>query len=245
MFRINLDKAPIEALENELDKFGERTFPHAVRDTLNITAFEASFEAKKFANHIFTMRNQYTTRSIRYERARGSSVNQMSSAVGSVQDYMREQEEGFTRTTRGKHGLAVPTGYAAGQDGARTRTKPIRRSNWLQRLKIARSKRGAASVRQEIVQAAQEAVSTGRRTVWLPLRHPGLYRIVGGRRGTRGWPRGANLKMLYSTEDRTLRTESHQWMEPSVRVIMTRQDEYWRRALLHQIEINRQFKNRR
>jgi hypothetical protein len=244
MLRIKMDTLPIEQLENELDKFGSKTFPHAVRDTLSITAYEASKEAKEQANRVFTMRNQYTARSIRYTRARGRVVNQMESAVGSVQEYMREQEEGFTRRGRGKHGVAVPTSYAAGQEGAKPRTKPIRRTNWLQRLKMARSKRRAASVAQEIVQAAREAVATGRRTLYLPLRHPGLYRIVGGRKTGRGWPRGAKLKILYSLEDRSVRTEAHPWLEPAVRVVLTRQDEYYRRALLRQIEINWQFRNR-
>lgn len=244
MFRLTMDTAPIEALENELDKFGKRTFPHAVRDTLNITAFEASKEAKDVANRVFTMRNQYTERSIRYTRARGYTVNQMESSMGSVQEYMRKQEEGFTEVSRGKHGVAVPTSYAAGQQGARPRTKPIRRKNWLNRLKVARSKRRAASVAQQMVMATQEAVATGKRTVFLPLRRPGLYQIVGGRRTKAGWPKGARLKMLYSLEDKSVRTEAHPWMEPAVRVVLTRQDEYYRRALIRQIELNRQFRNR-
>ena len=245
MFRIKMDEAPIEVLENELNKFGERTFPHAVRDYLNITAFEASKEAKETANMVFTMRNQYTARSIGYERAMGLNIQAMKSAVGSVQEYMREQEEGFTRTTRGKHGLAVPTSYAAGQDGANPRTRAIRRSNWLQRLKIARSKRRASSVSQDIVMAAQEAVSTGSRNLYLPLRHPGIYRIIGGRKTGSGWPRGAKLRMLYSLENKSIRTEAHKWMEPSVNTALMRRSEYWRKALLRQIERNRQFRSRR
>jgi hypothetical protein len=245
MFRIKLDTQPIEQLENELDKFGAKALPYAIRDTLTITAFEASEHATANLFKVFTIRNSYTPRSIRYERARGTSVNRMESAVGSIQPYLAEQEEGFTKRGGGKHGLPIPTSYAAGQEGARPRTKAIKRINWLNRLKVARSGRRAHSVGQQIVQAAQEAIATGRRTIFLPLRHPGLYKVVGGRKTRRGWPRGAKLKMLYSLEDRSARTEAHPWLEPAVRVVLTRQDEYYRRAVIRQIEMNRMFRDKR
>ena len=253
MFRIKMDEAPIEVLENELNKFGERTFPHAVRDYLNITAFEASKEAKETANMVFTMRNQYTTRSIRYERAMGLNIQAMKSAVGSVQEYMREQEEGFTRRGQGKHGVAIPTSYSAGQDGSIPRTKMIKRKFWLSRLKVSEDIREKYSnTKQSVLRRVQEAVESNTRIIFLGIRgvknyryKKGFYRVVGGRKVKRGWPTGAKLRLLYEVERSSVRTDPHKWLEPTVAIIMKRQDEYYRRALIRQIERQRQFRSRR
>jgi len=245
MLTIKMDKAPLEYLENELDKFGKHTMPYAIRDTLNTMAYETSRVAKKNADRLFVMRNTFTARSIQFERAKSLDMRRMESAAGSLQTYMREQEEGFTRCKSGKHGVPVPTSYAAGQQGARPRTKPVRRANWMARLKVARARRRAQTRGQDIVLAVQTAVATGQRVVFLPLRHPGLYRVLGGRRTERGWPKGAKLKMLYSLEDSTITTEPRRWLEPAAKLVISKREEYYRKAVLRQIEINRQFRGKR
>jgi len=245
MLTIKMDKRPIESLENDLDKFHDRALPYAARDTLNNMAYETSRIAKKNADRLFVMRNQFTSRSIQFERTQSLDMRRMASHAGSLQEYMREQEEGFTRHKKGKHGVPVPTSYAAGQEGAVPRSKPIRRGHWMNRLRMSRNRRKAATKGQDIVLAVQNAIATGDRVVFLPLRHKGIYRVLGGRQTERGWPKGAKLKMLYSLEDSTIRTEPRRWLEPSARLVISKRDEYYRKAVLRQIERNRLFRDKR
>ena len=113
------------------------------------------------------------------------------------------------------------------------------------RLQVARTARRAATRGQEIVLAVQNAVATGQRVVFLPLRHPGLYKVMGGRKTGSGWPKGAKLKMLYSLEDSTITTEPRRWLEPSANLVISKREEYYRKALIRQIEKNRLFRDKR
>jgi hypothetical protein len=244
MFTIEFDKRPLEQLENDLDKLGERALPYSVRDTLNTAAYKTSELAKKNARRIFTMRNQFTTRSIQFEKTFARRIDDMESAAGSLQEYMREQAEGFTRHKKGKHGVPIPTSAAAGQEGARPRTKVIRRTNWINKLRVARARRRARDRGQEIVLAVREAVETKQRVVFLRLRNPGLYRVLGGRKVKRGWPTGARLQMLYSLEKSSTRTRERDWLGPPSRLVGAKIGDYYREALIRQIERQRLFRNR-
>jgi len=245
MLTISMDKRPIESLENDLDKFHDRALPYAARDCINNLAYETHRIAKKNAGRLMVMRNTFTSRSIQFEKTQSLDMRRMESAAGSLQEYMREQEEGFTRHKKGKHGVPVPTSFAAGQEGAVPRSKPIRRVNWMNRLRMARGRRGAATKGQDIVLAVQNAIATGDRVVFLPLRHKGIYRVLGGRKTDRGWPKGAKLKMLYSLDDATITTEPRRWLEPSAKLVISKRAEYYRQAVIRQIERNRLFRDKR
>lgn len=93
--------------------------------------------------------------------------------------------------------------------------------------------------------AVQAAVASGQRVVFLPLRHPGLYRVLGGRQTDMGWPKGAKLKLLYSLEDSSITTEPRRWLEPSAKLVVRKREEYYRKAILRQIERNRLFRDKR
>jgi hypothetical protein len=247
MFTIEMDKRPIEQLENDLDRFGKQALPYAAKDTLNTAAYKSSDLAKRNLDRVFTQRNTWTKRSIRYQRVIGRDIRTMESAMGSTLEYMRLQEEGFTQHKSGKHGVAIPTGAAAGQMGAKKRTRRLQRKNWLANVSPARGRgRGKGST----VTAVRDAVETGRRVVFIdsPSDHygrpTGFYRVVGGRKGGHGWPKGAKLQMIYSVERSSVRTDPHKWMESPVRLIMKNIGKIYRDALIRQIRINRSFRNR-
>lgn len=245
MFETKMDTKPIDQYENELDKFGEHALPFAVRDTLNTSAFETSKRAKRTAGMAFTMRNKFTERSIQFEKTFQKSISRMESAAGSLQEYMRQQEEGFTKVKKGKHGVPVPTAFAAGQGTAMARTRPVKRINWINKLALTR-RRKAAGRGEELMDTVHEAVQTGKRTVFLKdLRHPGIYKVLGGRKNTkRGWPRGARLRMLYSLDEPTITTEKHEWLEPAANMVLARQGDIYRKSIERQIQINRSFRDR-
>lgn len=247
MFGIRMDTLPIEQYENELDKFHDKALPYAIRDTLNNAAVETMKLSRKNANRIFEMRNKFSERSIQFEKTYALSVPEMESAAGSLQDYMRMQEEGFYKKKEGKHGIAVPTTYAAGQEIAPKRTKPIRSRNLLARLRIARGLSSGLygqkykNPKQVLVRQVQDAIEYGHRVVFLNIRgikEPGFYRIVGGRRTKRGWPSGAQLRMLYSVKEQFMNMPPRPWLRPSANVIHNRMDRMYFAAIKRQIEIN-------
>jgi hypothetical protein len=247
MFTIDFDLRPIEQLEKDLDRFGKRAMPYAIRDTLNTTAYKAAEFAKENIGRKFIERNSFTRRSIQYEKTFARDIDQMKSAVGSVQEYMAKQEEGFTRQKSGPHGVAIPTSAAAGQGEARVRTRRLQRRNWLSQVNPPKNRiRGPGRT----VSAVREAIKSGKRVVFIDKRYDqwdrptGFYRVLGGRKSARGWPTGAKLRMLYSVDKPSVRTEAHKWMDPSVDKVVRKFPEIYREAVIRQIEIQRCFRNR-
>jgi hypothetical protein len=252
VFDIKLDTYPLEQYENDLDKFGKQGMPYAIRGTLNTAAYKASDLSKKKVGQLFTIRNTFVQRSIRFQKTFSRRIEDMESAAGSTEDFMRKQTEGFTEHTRGKHGVPLPTSAAAGQEGAKPRTRVIRRSNWINRLKVAkRIREKYKNTKQAVIRRVQDAVESGDRTIFLGVRgkasnkyKKGFYRVLGGRRVKRGWPTGARLRMLYSMEHTTLYTRARDWLGPPTRFVTAHLGDYYRDALIRQIEKQRAFRNR-
>lgn len=245
MFSIDIDKKALIQLENDLDRFGKNALPIAVRDTLNNIAFKSSDLAKRNLSRVFIERNTWTRRSIGYRRAVGRNIDMMLSEMGSTLEYMRLQEEGFVQRKSGKHGVAIPTNAAAGQLGASKRTRRLQRKNWLNQVNPPRP---IVRRKGRTVAAVREAVETGKRVVFIDSRSDhygrptGFYRVIGGRKGGRGWPSGAKLQMIYSAEKPSVRTEPHRWIESPVKLVMRNIDKIYRDALIRQIRINRSFR---
>jgi hypothetical protein len=247
LFKIVSDMRPIEQFENDLDRFGKHALPYAVRDTLNTAAYKTSDLAKRNISRKFTERNTFTKRSVRFQKTFARRIDQMESVVGSTQEYMAKQEEGFTQQKTGKHGVAIPTSAAAGQGQARKRTRKLQRRNWLNMIKPPSARvRG----RGRTVIAVRDAVTSGSRVVFItkrndPWRRPtGFYRVLGGRKKGSGWPKGAKLQMIYSAKRPTVRTAPHRWLEPATAVIAKKLDTIYRDAVIRQIKINRSFRDR-
>ena len=253
MIMISMDKRPIEQLKYDLEKFSERALPYAVRDTLNTAAYKTSNLARRNAKRVFQMRNNYTVRSIQFKKTFSKNVDRMESAAGSLQEYMREQEEGFTRHKKGKHGVPIPTSASAGQAGAKPRTKPVRRINWMSRLQMStRLRRQYKSTKQSLVRRVQEAIESGGRVTFLGIREQknsrykkGFYRVLGGRKVKRGWPAGARLQLLYEVERSSVQARARQWLGPPSRFIGAKMDEFYKAALIRQIERQRAFRNKK
>lgn len=246
MLTLKLDLRPVEQLENDLDRFGKHALPDAIRDTLNSAVWDLYNDARDQVGRTFIERNKWTRNSIRYNKATGRRVEAMRAEVGSLQEYMAQQEAGFVQRKSGAHGVAIPTPSAAGQNGAQTRTRALQRRNWLTNIKPPSvSVRG----RGRTIAAVREALRTKNRIVFIdqaqdPWGRPtGFYRVLGGRRTKSGWPKGAKLRMIYSTDKATVRTAPHRWLEPATEKITQQFDRYYRDALIRQIRINRCFRD--
>jgi hypothetical protein len=136
---IKVDLRDFKRFTRDLEVLREKQIPHAIRDTLNAVAFEGRKRWNAEVQKSFILRNTFTQRSLQVEKARGTNLQTMQSTLGAKAPWMGKQEEGFTHTAQGKHGVAVPTPAAAGMGAkARIRTRSIRKSNYLAAINMAK-----------------------------------------------------------------------------------------------------------
>lgn len=237
---IDLDIKEISELEDDLKKFNKRAFPFATKAALNSTAFDARREAQVIVKRRMVTRNKWTLGSIRVQQTRTLNVRQQAAVVGSTEKYMETQEFGGTRRARGSRGVAIPTGYSAGQEGRRPRTRVPRAPNRLRRIQLAKFRSRARTPMQRMVVAVNLAVARKKRLIFLEVsggkRKQGIFRVLGGRATKRGWPKGAKLKMVHDLSQRRVRTPQTRWLDPAVTNVLPGMQGHYRRALIFQLD---------
>ncbi len=171
----------------DLEKTSRQAVPHAVRNALNVAAFEARRIWQDEIKRTFTTRNRYTERSIQVRKATGTDTRSMASFVGSTADYMAKQEEGGTVRGGGKH-KAIPGPVAAGLSPGAKRTRLVRAGNRLSAINAMRGARAGASKRQRNAIALSMARRAGSKVALLerPRGGKGLFKVLGGKRRTTG-----------------------------------------------------------
>ena len=143
MFTAN-DK-DLKQLEKDLKTFADRAFPFATKNTLNKAAFTAQKIARKDVSVKMVERNRFTQQSIQVEQTRTLNVRQQRSTVGSIADYMEDQEFGAVKRKKGSEGVSIPTGYSAGQQGQQPRTRVPRKANKLASIRLSKKGSRASS----------------------------------------------------------------------------------------------------
>ena len=234
----NADTDEIKKLEADLKRYAKEAFPFATLDTLNRAVMGAQHQIRQHLGRRFTIRNQWTKGSIQFRKARGLDVDSQSAQIGSIQEYMAEQEEGFSRRAKGKHGVPVPTSAAAGQPGAKPRTKTLRKAMKLANISLAKHRGLGVNRKQRNVRQVQEAIATKKRFVFLQFKKTkGIYKVIGGSKKTkRGWPKGATLRLVWTMTHRIITTKKHIWFGPEIDKIEKRMPEMYRRALTKQLK---------
>lgn len=226
-------------LENDLRLFAKEAFPYAEKATLNSAAFETRTLYQREMQSDLTLRNQWTTRSAMVEKAKLGGP----SRVGSIAPYMADQE--FGATSKGKSGGSkpIPTTYAAGMSAsAAARTKAVRRRNWQPNIK-AKRRRG----RVGLMAAVQDAVNSGQREIYLDGstgQRKGLYRVVGGRRVKRGWPKGAKLRMIWDLSRDSVRIKRTPLLSDATAAVVPRIPDMYAEAIRYQLRRRGLFERR-
>lgn len=193
----------------------KKSLTFAARNALNDIAFEAREEwSKRQLPKAFTLRNNWTERGLRVEKARGRKFEELQSKVGSVREYMLPAEEGSTQTKRGKHGVAVPTSGASGQGPKEKRTRLIRRPNYLSSLTLV--KRVGGSKAQQNAIAMRMAREKGQLAFLEIGKRKGIFK-VGGRK--KGKPR---LKLLYDLTHSSVSTKPIPTLERTIDAVRPR-----------------------
>lgn len=179
--RITVDLSAANKLRKDLEKFAKRALPYAARSAVNELAFESRKQWLREIEGSMVLRNRWTAGSIRVEKAKGRTIGTIEARLGSVSPYMLAQEEGRSSQLGGK--TAIPTSAAAGQMGARPRTRLVRAPNRMQAISLARRARGASSPKQRNAIAIRQAQAQGRRFAFLQTpKGKGLFKLVGGKR---------------------------------------------------------------
>lgn len=242
---ITINDKEIKKLERDLKRFADKAFPFATKAALNATAFEARKIAQGTIKRTMTLRNRWTEGSVRVEQTRSLDVQKQRSLVGSTAEYMKWQEEGHTINARGKHGVPITTGYAAGQKGRQPRTRVARKANQMRNIKLTRTAVGA-NIKQRTTRAVQGAISRGLRYVYLDMRKTkGIFKVTGGKKGVNhGWPKGAKVRMVQNLSKRRVVIQGRPWLEPSARKAADKMPLLYKEALLFQIKRHGLFDNR-
>ena len=177
---ISIDLSQIDKFEKKtLQKIKAFAYPLAIKNTLNSLAFQSMRSAKKTIAEDFINRNKFTERSIRVTPTKTIKIKEMVASVGSVADYMEKQEGGAKISSKGKQGLRIPTGAAAGQAKSFPRLKPIRKQFRHGQIKLA-GPINANSRSQFILMSIRVASLRGQSPfVFLPFggKRTGVYRV--------------------------------------------------------------------
>lgn len=220
----------LRKLEKDLETFAKRALPFAVRNGLNDTAFAARKEWVGQVGKVFTLRNKWTEKSLRVEKAAGRNLETMQAKVGSTLDYMAEREQGGTQATRGKHGVPLPTSGAAGQGKRRVpRTRAVQRKNYLAAFSVQKKPVRGGRQRRNAAAIAM-AARAGGGVVFLDLgKTRGLFRVEGRKGG------GLRVRMIYDLSRRTVRTKPYPTLAATLSALTPRLPAIQAEALLAEL----------
>lgn len=239
MFEVDL--RDVKKLEKDLKVLNKRAIPFATRATLNDAAFYTRQESLNQIRKELVLRNKFTEQSIRVDRAVGIDIKKQKSEVGSIAEYMKDQELGGTKSKEGSRGIPIPTSFAAGQgENTIPRTKLPTRSNKLQTIQLKKRNRRAKNSKQDLLFKVQDAVKTNNRYLFLKLgqkRKWGIYRVKGGSPNFKsGWPTGAQLKLVYSLGRDNVTIPKKPWLKPNVDKAQAKFPAFYQKALQFQLK---------
>lgn len=227
MFVIN--NKGLLAYERKLEKLRARAIPFATRNTLNALAFETRKQSIENLRSNFTLRNKWTERSVMVEKASGLNIRTQQAITGSVQDYLRKQEFGATEQSTGAHGVAIPTSYASGEEGARPRQRLPRRPNQIQNILLSRKRNQGKNRKQRNLIAVKQAAAGGNKFVFLDLgKRKGIFRVLGGKRAPR-------IKMVHDLSKPSITLAARPWLSPATDTAVRKMPQFYEAALKAQL----------
>lgn len=226
MIHVNLHR--LERLERHIAKF-TRAVPYAAKGALNDMAFAVREEWVRQLQGTFTLRNKWTEKGLRVDKAQGRDLGTMQSVVGSLRDYMKDREEGSTEQKRGKHGVAIPMSGASGQGKKRKRTKPVRAVNYLSAMQLQKRVTGTDARKNTV--AIMMAKKKGGGVVLLEKRRrKGLFRVEA---------EGKKPRLLYDLSKPVVTTKPYPTLKPAVKAVAPRMGEFWMKNLEAQLARNK------
>jgi hypothetical protein len=186
MSDFKVDLSEFKKLELALLRINKKSFNLATLSTVNGMAFKTMRIAREDLGKNFIIRNQFTKRSIRVNRAKGLNILSQKASVGSDADYMKTQQFGGSVSSKGKEGHPLPTSAASGEAQhviPRLKNVPPRHRLSNIQLRNRRSFKAKSRAQRNII-ALRVAAKSGDKFVYLNTgRKKGIYRIIKRTRG--------------------------------------------------------------
>ena len=231
-----LDDSDIKEMEADLKAFAHRAYPFATKSTVNKAAFTTQQTARKIVRVKMVARNKFSEQSIQVDQARTLQVSRQAATVGSIADYMADQEFGSVKTKTGKEGVSIATGYSAGQQDAQPRTRLPRKANKLQNIGLRKRRKRGSSRKQQNLIAIKVAAKTGRKYVFLDLgKRKGIFKVIGGKRRPK-------IKMVHDMTRQSVVIPRNPWLKPAVDIVTHMIPKFYKDALTFQAKRQGLFK---
>lgn len=213
---------------------------YVAKNALNHGVFTARTKWHGEMQERLILRNNFTKKAVSVVRATGTDITKLRAVIGSRAEFMDEVEDGQIEHKKGRHGVAVPTGYAAGQEGANPTTKLVRARYRIGATDTANIQKEVARFRKPNQRNAVTIALARRRNVQfgvLETQHGhGLFKINKGRtakkkprkkRRTRSKARPVSAqfsssgkpKLVWSYYNPTVRMRPHPTLEPTVQTM--------------------------
>lgn len=209
---IRIDFPRSGALVEALKKAAPKALNYAQRDALNAIAYTCRTEYAQRAKGAFTMRNSFTERSIRFDKAERKGPNSMVSRAGSTVPWMARREDDAVETS-GKSAVAIPVAGAAGQTGTQ-RTRAVRRPNYMGAITLNRAKaRNPTGGKRQANAVAMRLAAKGSKVAYLETaKGAGLFRVT--MRGRKKF----SVRLLYDLSHKSVRTPGKHLLEQSAQL---------------------------
>lgn len=227
MFAINTND--VRKLEDDLKTFARQAVPFATRKTLNDSAFAARAIAQADVRGSMVNRNRFTVQSIQVGMAKTLQIARQEAVVGSIADYMEDQEFGAVKAKKGKEGVQIATSYSAGQgENGQPRTRLPRKANSMASIQLSKRRKKGSSRKQQNLVAIQQAAATGRKYVFLDLgKSKGIFKVIGGKRRPK-------IKMVHDMSRDSVVIPRNPWLAPAFNEALRMQPAFYADALRFQ-----------
>lgn len=220
----------IKKFEQTLKDLKFSALPFATKETMNQAVFKGQQLARTEVRNKMVLRNKFSISSIQFRKTQTLKLANQTASFGSTAKYMSDQEFGATKRKMGKHGVVLPTGYSAGQEGKQPRTKLPRKPNKLQNIRITKERKKGQTRKLRNFIAVKQAVKKRRKFVFLDLgRKKGLFRIAGGKRNPK-------IKMVHDLSLKSVSIPANPWLNPAVNKLIPLVPAMYKKALLFQLK---------
>lgn len=235
MFKI--DDEQIKEFESDLKTFKFKALPFATKGTLNRAAVLTQDKTKTRVRNQMITRNKFTENSFKVLFVKTLKISDQESVVGSIAPYMDEQEFGGTKTKTGKHGVSIPTSVASGEGrGAQPRRKKIPKARRLGSIALKNNRPKVKSQKQDNFLRIQQAITSGRKFVFMDLqRHPGIFRISGGKRNPK-------IDQIYDLSRKSVPIPKNPTLGPSSNAVQKQMAFIYKKQLEKQLRRHGLFK---
>jgi hypothetical protein len=225
---ITVDTREFQRLTKDLLTLKRSAMPFAIRDALTSAAFAARAHWQSEIGSAFTLRNKFTVRSVRVDKAKGTQLTGMHAVVGSVAPYMGDQEAGARIKGKGKHKPIPAPGAAGHRAGAGARTRAVRAKYKLSAINVAAPTGGGYGKRRRNAIAIAVAIRRGQKFAL-------LHRSKGSGRGlfeVRPGGRTARTKLIWDVSRGSVRVPP----QPTLKRALTKTESQAERIAIKAIE---------